>query len=69
MTIQNLIDKYGLQYWLNEFGWQGGTVHQVKTEMLSRLNANGMIEDRETGEIHGLAIQEPFTEILRPVNA
>ncbi len=35
-NIDKLLKTKSLEQWIKEFGWQGGTIHQVKEELLKR---------------------------------
>ena len=58
MTVQELIDNVGLKGILLEFGWQGGTVHQAKREIIKRLRETGIVQDKN-GDLVSLTINGP----------
>lgn len=37
MTLDQILQTKTLNQWCNQFNWQGGTIHQVKEELHSRL--------------------------------
>ncbi len=45
MTIDKIISARSLSEWIANFGWQGGTIHQVKQEIINRLNKAGIKEN------------------------
>jgi len=58
MNIEQVIEEFGgLSGSINFFGWQGGTIHQVKEEWTKRLHSAGHVI-RKDGEICDLAIKK-----------
>ncbi len=60
MKIESIIEKDGLSYWIAFLGWQGGTIHQVKRELLKRLSKKGIFEHKETGELCQMNIDKLY---------
>ena len=58
MTVQELVDNVGLKRILLELGWQGGTVHQAKQEIIKRLRKSGIVQDKN-GDFVSLTINGP----------
>lgn len=58
MTIENIIEEQGgLEGMCKMFGWQGGTIHQVRDEIKRRLNAHGVFEHKDTKELITISIK------------
>ena len=56
MNIEDVISEFGgLKGSILFFGWQGGTIHQVKAEWIKRLHSAGHII-RKDGVICNLVI-------------
>ena len=51
MTIESILKINTLEEWIKKFGWQGGTIHQVKEEIKKRLRKSGIIENYNTKEL------------------
>ena len=52
MTIESILKINTLEEWIKKFGWQGGTIHQVKEEIKKRLRKSGIIENYNTKELN-----------------
>lgn len=51
MTVDKLIEKYGIGYYIDGFGWAGGTIHQVREEIKKNIIKKGGKIEEKTGEI------------------
>ena len=61
VTLDDVVKEFGgLSGCLDFIGWQGGTIHQVKDELVKRLHENGMYI-RMDGEICMLACDPRLT--------
>jgi hypothetical protein len=58
MTVDELIEDLGLEASCKILGWQGGTIHQVREEMLKRFGENGIVQDKD-GELVRFVFEEP----------
>lgn len=48
MTMDDLIESEGgLESCIRIFGWQGGTITQVKAEIKRRMNGGGIFENQD----------------------
>lgn len=47
MKLDQLVETKTLSQWITKFGWQGGTIHQVKDELHKRLIAKCDCNDGE----------------------
>jgi hypothetical protein len=49
MKLEQLLETKTLNQWCNKFNWQGGTIHQIKEELHSRLvkNCSYDLENKE----------------------